>query len=59
MNQLLDRYRHAVAMKSQAEEYRRTAVGHIDSYEARYRLEYWKIEMQNSLDAIRQEINKS
>lgn len=41
----VERYRHAVAMKSRADERYRTAVQHIDSYECRYAVEHWKNEM--------------
>ena len=37
----LQRYRTAVEMKSRAEERRRTAVQHVDTYECIHALEYW------------------
>jgi len=42
----VERYRHAVAMKSRAEEYRRTAVQHCDTYRAIHRLAHWKKEVE-------------
>lgn len=48
----VERYRHAVAMKSRAEERRRTAVQHIDAYEARYEVEHWKSEVQKELSLL-------
>jgi hypothetical protein len=49
----LERYRHAVAKKSQAEEYCRTAVQHCDIYMARDQVEYWTKEVVDSLTALR------
>lgn len=45
MNEI-ERYRNAVAEKSRAQEYRRTAVQHCDIYRAIHRLEYWTKEVE-------------
>jgi len=48
----VERYRHAVAEKSRAEEYRRTAVQHCDTYRAIHRLRYWTNEVREALEAL-------
>ena len=58
-NPTIERYRHAVAMKSKAEEYRRTAVQHIDIYEAHYRLEHWKKEAQEAYEEYQKTISSN
>jgi hypothetical protein len=51
----VERYRHAVAEKSRAEKYRRTAVQYMDTYYAHYKLEYWKKEMEDAYQALQDE----
>jgi hypothetical protein len=41
----IERYRHAVAMLSRAQEYLRTAVQHCDTYQAIDQVEHWKNEV--------------
>jgi hypothetical protein len=48
----VERYRHAVAEKSRAEEMFRTAVQYMDSYYWRYKVEYWTKEVQEALEAL-------
>ena len=48
----LQRYRTAVEMKSRAEERRRTAVQHIDTYECIYALKYWTKELKEAYAAL-------
>lgn len=50
---LVERYHHAMMMKGRAETRRRSAVQHIDSYEAWYEVEHWKHEVQEALAAVR------
>jgi hypothetical protein len=49
---VVERYRHAIAEKSRAEEYRRTAVQHCDTYRAIHRLNYWTQEVKDALSEI-------
>ena len=58
-NPTIERYRHAVAMKSKAEEYRRTAVQHIDACEANYKLEYWKQEVEEAYNEYQKTISNN
>jgi hypothetical protein len=44
----IERYRNAVAMKSRAEEYRRTAVQYCDTYRAIHNLNYWTAEVEEA-----------
>ena len=48
----IERYHHAVAMKSHAEEMYRTSVQHIDSYEWRYKIQDWKKEMEEAYEEL-------
>lgn len=48
----LERYRNAVTEKSKAQEYRRTAVQHCDTYRAIDKLAYWTQEVKDSLKAL-------
>lgn len=50
--QAVERYRHAVAMKSKAEEYRRTAVQHCDTYRAIDEVERWRAEVEAAREAL-------
>jgi len=45
-------YRHAVVMKSRAEDRWRTAVQHVDAYEAWYAWQHWKREVEKAYSKL-------
>lgn len=51
----IERYRNAVAEKSKAEEYRRTAIQHCDTYRAMHRLAHWTQEVEAARAALYEE----
>lgn len=50
---VVERYRFAVMMKGRAETRWRTAVQHIDAYEAWYAWQHWIGEVREALVAVR------
>jgi len=53
---ITEQYRHAVAEKSRAEEYRRTAVQYMDTHWAINRLRHWTEEVQRLIPLVDKEI---